>query len=110
MRLFGSAFQAQRKALDIIDRQVRHLTHLVDDLLEVSRITRGKVRLRMERIELARPLNDAIEAAQPLMQESAHTLTVSLAAEPLYLLGDPTRITQVILNLLNNAAKFTARG
>lgn len=110
MRLYGSASPEQRKALDIIDRQVRHLTHLVDDLLEVSRITQGKVRLRLEHIALARPLNDAIETVRPLMQASAHTLTVSLPAEPLYLMGDPTRITQVILNLLNNAAKFTPSG
>ena len=110
MRLQGSASPEQTTARDIIDRQARHLTRLVDDLLEVSRITRGKVQLRMERVALVVPLNDAIEAVHPLMQSSAHTLTVSLPCEPIYLVGDPTRITQVVLNLLNNAAKFTPHG
>ena len=110
IRLQGSASPELSTARDIIDRQARHLTRLVDDLLEVSRITRGKLQLRMERVALAMPLNDAIEAVQPLVDSLTHSLTVSLPSESLYLMGDPTRITQVILNLLNNAAKFTPRG
>jgi PAS domain S-box-containing protein len=110
MRLQGCASAEQSTARDIIDRQARHLTRLVDDLLEVSRITRGKLQLRMERVALTAPLNDAVEAVQPLMRSFAHTLTVSLPSEPIYLVGDPTRITQVVLNLLNNAAKFTPHG
>jgi PAS domain S-box-containing protein len=110
MRLHGRAPPEHTMARDVIDRQARHLTRLVDDLLEVSRITRGKVQLRMERVALAAALNDAVEAVHPLMQSLAHTLTVEPPSEALYLLGDSTRITQVVLNLLNNAAKFTPRG
>jgi PAS domain S-box-containing protein len=110
MRLPGTAAAELVTMRDIIDRQVRHLTRLVDDLLEVSRITRGNVQLRTERVSLAGPLNDAIEAVQPLMKSSGHALTVELPVEPIQLVCDPTRITQVVLNLLNNAAKFTPLG
>ncbi len=97
-------------ALLILDRQARHLTRLVDDLLEVSRITRGKVQLRIQRVDLVAPLNDAIEAASPLIKSFDHVLSVDLPPEPIYISCDPTRITQILLNLLNNAAKFTPRG
>jgi PAS domain S-box-containing protein len=110
MRLHDSASREHNTAVDIIDRQARHLTRLVDDLLEVSRITRGKVQLQMERVALAVPLKDAVEAVHPLMDALNHTLTVSLPAETIHLVCDPTRITQVVLNLLNNAAKFTPCG
>lgn len=110
MRRQGCGSVEQSAARDIIDRQARHLTRLVDDLLEVSRITSGKVQLRMERVALATPLNDAVEAVRPLTQSSGHTLTVTIPEEAIFLMGDPTRITQVALNLLNNAAKFTPRG
>jgi signal transduction histidine kinase/ActR/RegA family two-component response regulator len=110
LRLPGTAAAELVTMRDIIDRQVRHLTRLVDDLLEVSRITRGNVQLRTEFVSLAGPINDAIEAVQPLMKSSGHALTVELPVEPIHLVCDPTRITQVVLNLLNNAAKFTPRG
>ena len=97
-------------ALLILDRQVRHLTRLVDDLLEVSRITQGKVQLRIERVDLKAPLHDAIEAAGPLIKSFDHVLSVDLPPETIYISCDPTRITQIVLNLLNNAAKFTPRG
>jgi PAS domain S-box-containing protein len=109
MRLMGPASAEMKTMRDIIDRQVRHLTRLVDDLLEVSRITQGKVQLRTERVSLEVPLNDAIEAARPLIESSGHTLTVEIPPEPIYLVCDPTRVTQIVLNLLNNAAKFTPR-
>jgi PAS domain S-box-containing protein len=110
MRLPGTGAAELVTMRNIIDRQVRHLTRLVDDLLEVSRITRGNVQLRTERVALAGPLNDAVEAVQPLMKSSGHALTVELPSEPIELVCDPTRITQVVLNLLNNAAKFTPQG
>ena len=110
MRLQGTASPELMATRDIIDRQVRHLTRLVDDLLEVSRITQGKVQLRIERVCLETPLNDAIEAVHSLIESSGHSLTLDLASEPIYLECDPTRITQVVLNLLNNAVKFTPRG
>lgn len=110
MRLLGSPSADLTAARGIIDRQTRHLTRLVDDLLEASRITRGRVELRTERVNINVPLNDAIEAVQPLVRAMDHTLTVRLPTVPIYLECDPTRITQIVLNLLNNAAKFTPRG
>jgi PAS domain S-box-containing protein len=95
---------------DVFDRQLQHMTHLVDDLLEVSRITQGKLELRKQRLELARAMQSAMEAAQPTVQASAHHLSVTLPREALYLDADPTRLSQMILNLLNNAAKYTPPG
>ncbi|MFM0128994.1 PAS domain S-box protein [Paraburkholderia sediminicola] len=96
---------------DVFDRQLQHMTHLVDDLLEVSRITQGKLELRKQRrLELARAMQSAMEAARPTVQASAHHLSVTLPREPLYLDADPTRLSQMILNLLNNAAKYTPPG
>jgi PAS domain S-box-containing protein len=97
-------------ARDVFDRQLQHMTHLVDDLLEVSRITQGKLELRKQRLELARAMQSAMEAARPSVQASSHHLSVTLPAEPLYLDADPTRLSQMILNLLNNAAKYTPPG
>ena len=97
-------------ARDVFDRQLQHMTHLVDDLLEVSRITQGKLELRKQRLELARAMQSAMEAARPTVQASSHHLSVTLPREPLYLVADPTRLSQMILNLLNNAAKYTPPG
>ncbi|MEZ0604108.1 PAS domain S-box protein [Paraburkholderia sp. IW21] len=99
-----------RWSRDVFDRQLQHMTHLVDDLLEVSRITQGKLELRKQRLELARAMQSAMEAARPSVQASAHHLSVTLPREPLYLDADPTRLSQMILNLLNNAAKYTPPG
>jgi CheY-like chemotaxis protein/two-component sensor histidine kinase len=95
---------------DIIDRQVRHLTRLVDDLLDLARITRGKVQLRRERIDLGTVLRGALEAARPLIDSLKHTVTLELAPQPLWIDADAMRLTQVVLNLLNNAAKYTPSG
>lgn len=95
---------------DVFERQLQHMTHLVDDLLEVSRITQGKLELRKQRLELARAMQSAMEAARPAVQAASHHLSVTLPSEPLYLDADPTRLSQMILNLLNNAAKYTPAG
>jgi PAS domain S-box-containing protein len=95
---------------DVFSRQLQHMTHLVDDLLEVSRITQGKLELRKQRLELARAMQSAVEAARAIVQASDHRLSVTLSPEPLFLDADPTRISQMILNLLNNAAKYTPPG
>jgi CheY-like chemotaxis protein/nitrogen-specific signal transduction histidine kinase len=97
-------------ARDMIDRQVRQMTRLVDDLLDVSRITQGKVQLRREPIELADVVRSAVEATRPLIEASAHELTVALPPDPLNLDADPARLAQVIANLLSNAAKYTEKG
>ncbi|MCW2286548.1 signal transduction histidine kinase/CheY-like chemotaxis protein [Rhodoblastus acidophilus] len=91
-------------------RQVDHLVRLVDDLLEVARFSRGLIELRRENIELAQAVDDAVSASQPLMAKRHMRLTVALTPEPLPLDADPTRLAQVLSNLLNNAAKFTPPG
>ncbi|MDB6042659.1 MAG: response regulator [Gammaproteobacteria bacterium] len=95
---------------DIIERQVVHLTRLVDDLLDVSRITRGKINLNKEVIELKTLVARTVEIAQPLIEERGHTLTVAVPDRMLAVLGDPTRLTQALGNVLGNAAKYTEGG
>ncbi len=97
-------------ARNVIERQVQHLTRLVDDLLDVSRISRGKINLRKECIKLAHVVADAVEIARPLVEARKHQLTVSQPPEPLWLEADSTRLAQVVANLLNNAAKYTEKG
>ena len=97
-------------ATSIIDRQTEHMTRLVEDLLDVSRITRGKIDLRRERVDLNATLKAAVEANGALIDKAHHTLKVSLPHEPLLVDGDPTRLTQVVTNLLDNAAKYTDPG
>jgi len=97
-------------AQQIIERQVGHLTRLVDDLLDVSRIVRGKVALKMERVELAAVVNQALDMARPLIDAKGHRVAVQLPGQAVYLEGDPVRLAQVLLNLLDNAAKYTSNG
>ena len=94
---------------DIIDRQVNYLTRLTDDLFDVSRITRDKLDLRKEDVQLAEIINGAVESCGPLMNERGHIFTLNMPSEPVYLSGDKIRLTQAIMNLLNNAAKYTPR-
>jgi signal transduction histidine kinase/ActR/RegA family two-component response regulator len=93
-----------------MERQVSHLVRLVDDLLEVSRITRGVIDLQRERIDLATVLRSAIDTSRPAVEAAGHELTVDIPAEPLTVLGDAVRLTQVFANLLTNAAKYTNTG
>ena len=97
-------------ARDIIERQVQHMVRLVDDLLDVSRITLGQVNLKREQLALGAVLGDALEAARPAIEAAGHALDVHLPGEPLLLEGDATRLSQVFQNLLDNAAKYTPRG
>ena len=92
---------------DIIERQVNHLVRLVDDLLDVSRVMRGRVELRKEPVELAIVVARAVETVQPLLEAQKHRLEISMPDEPLVVNGDPVRLTQVIANVLSNAAKYT---
>jgi len=101
---------AAATARDVIERQARHLSRMVDDLLEVGRITHGELQLRKEIIELATAVRWAVEAAQPALDAAGVALAVELPPTPLYLKADATRIVQVLANLLGNAAKFTPRG
>jgi PAS domain S-box-containing protein len=95
---------------ETIERNAQHLSRLVDDLLEVSRITQDKIELRKQRLELAELVEQAVGSVQPLMDARLHELTVSVPLEPVYLNADPTRLIQVLVNLLRNAAKYTPGG
>ena len=95
---------------DVIERQTLHLTRLVDDLLDVSRITRGKLHMQTETIDVNAAVHRALESARPLIDARKHRLALELAPEPLLVNADMTRITQVVINLLNNAAKYTREG
>ena len=98
------------QARNVIDRQVQHLTHIIDDLLDVSRITSGKVQLGNETLHLDNILDRSAEAARPLLDSKRHTLEIKPADRQSWVRGDLTRLTQVFVNLLNNAAKYTPEG
>jgi PAS domain S-box-containing protein len=97
-------------ASEMIDRQVTNLVHLIDDLLEISRITRGKIQLHKELISLSSVLSHAVEAVQPAISEKRHVLNLDLSSDALPVFGDPTRLEQIFVNLLANAAKYTDDG
>jgi len=92
---------------EMMDRQVNHMVRLVDDLMEVSRITRGKIELRRERVDLMDVIRTAIDTSRPIIDRGGHDLTLAIPSEPLTLEADPVRLAQVFSNLLNNAAKYT---
>ncbi len=110
MRLRGIADPTLDQARDIIDRQVNHLAQLVEDLLDVSRITRGKIQLRKERLDLCAVAPLAVETARPLIEGRQHQLSLDLGREPLWVEADPVRLEQIMTNLLTNAAKYTDPG
>ena len=97
-------------ATEVIGRQVTHLTRLVDDLLDISRITSGKIELQLEPVEVADIVARAVESSRQLIADRGHTLEVVLPEQPLWVTGDAVRLSQVFLNLLNNAAKYTPEG
>jgi len=98
------------RAAEVIDRQVEHLTRLVDDLLDVSRISRDKIELRRETVTLADVVAAGADASSPAIHAARHTLRLDLPAEPVWLHADPARLSQVVTNLLNNSARYTPRG
>jgi PAS domain S-box-containing protein len=102
--------QAVARVHEIMERQLGHLVHLVDDLLDVARITRGQIQLKRERIDLAAVLQSAVETSMPQIEAARHHLDLRVPSEPLLLEADATRLTQVVSNLLNNAARYTPRG
>jgi PAS domain S-box-containing protein len=95
------------KAYEMIQRQMRHLVRLIDDLLDVARISTGKIALRTQRIELSALVRDAVEASRPQIEAAGQELSVRIPSAPVILEGDGARLAQVLLNLLNNASKFT---
>jgi PAS domain S-box-containing protein len=99
-----------KQILNMMEEQTHNLVRLIDDLLDVSRVTRGKLELRQQRVALTTIITNAIQTAQPLIQAKGHELALTQAREKLYVHGDPTRLSQVVANLLNNAAKYTPQG
>jgi signal transduction histidine kinase/CheY-like chemotaxis protein len=97
-------------ALTVLTRQVAHMVRLVDDLLDAGRISRGKIALRRERVEVSAVVLNAVDAVRPVCDKHQHELTVALPSEPLFVNADPARLAQIVGNLLNNACKFMARG
>ena len=110
MRLAAGDPAATTRVLDVMERQLGHMVELVDDLLDVARITRGQVELKQARIDLREVIDAAVETAMPVIEDHRHHLRLELAAGPMPLSGDTLRLTQVINNLLNNAAKYTPHG
>src|SRR5437773_1142273 len=103
----GRGDAASVKERSIIERQVAHLRRLVDDLLDVSRITKGKITLQHERVDMNAVVARSLELTQPALEQRARSIEVDLPGEPLWVVGDAVRLTQVLCNLLGNAAKFT---
>jgi signal transduction histidine kinase len=97
-------------ARDVVERQVTHLAQLVDDLLDVSRITQGKISLKKEPVELGKVIQHSIDTARPLLEARRHHLAVNVSSTPIWVHGDFARLSQVVGNILNNAAKYTAEG
>ncbi len=94
----------------MMERQLGHMVRLIDDLLDLSRITNGKIELRKEQFKLAAAVQDAVETSRPLIEASGHELTLTQPPKPVYVEGDRTRLAQVFANLLNNSARYTERG
>ncbi len=106
MRLGPDSPEAVERGRKMMDRQVAHLVRLIDDLLDISRITRGKVQLRRERVDFADVVAGAVEGSKPVIDAGQHELLISLPDSPVTLEADSFRLTQVLMNLLNNAAKY----
>jgi len=110
MRQLGTQDPRLQEMRDVVDRQTDQLAHIVDDLLDISRISLGKVEFRKEKTDFLTVIGRAVETSRPFIDARGHRLTVSLPPEPLQVEGDVTRLTQVVSNLLHNAAKYTETG
>jgi len=110
LRMTASDDPTAERVCEMMERQVNHMVRLVDDLMEVSRITRGLIELREEETDVATVILSAVETSKPLVEAGEHQLAVSLSPEPIPLRGDSMRLAQVFANLLNNAAKYTDHG
>ncbi len=106
----GGAHDQIEWCMDVINRQVKHLARLIDDLLDVARVTQGKIRLRKERLDVAQILRSAVESARPLIESRQHKLSVAIVPDTLPAEADPVRLEQIVTNLLTNAAKYTQNG
>jgi PAS domain S-box-containing protein len=110
LRLQRDQSGLQKQACAIIERQIGQLVHLVDDLLEVSRISTGRIHLERERLDMRAIVECGVETVRPLIEQRRHAITVRLPPSPIWIDGDSTRLEQVVVNLVNNAAKYTDEG
>jgi signal transduction histidine kinase len=110
MQLTSHDVSAVKRARTMMERQLGHLVRLIDDLLDVSRITQGVLELRPERVDLSSVIASAVDTIRPLIDAAGHRLVIHLPRDPVYLEADPIRLAQVFANLLNNAAKYTPEG
>jgi signal transduction histidine kinase/CheY-like chemotaxis protein len=110
LRLAAHDQGAAARVQEMLERQVNHLVRLVDDLMEVARVTRGRIELRREPVDLGAMLRSAVETSRPLIEAARHELRLDLPEAPVTLIADPVRLAQVVANLLNNAAKYTEEG
>lgn len=110
LRLAANRDSATEQVCDMMDRQVNHMVRLVDDLLEISRITRNRIELKLEDVDLAGVIRSAVETSRPLIDAASHQLEIDVPTAPLFVRGDVVRLSQVLANLLNNAAKYTPDG
>ncbi len=109
IRVAGDNKSMVEQAVGVMERQVQQMVRLVDDLMDVSRIIHGKLQFHTERIELAAAVRNAVETSLPVIEAAGHELTVTIPSEPIVFHGDLARLTQVFLNLLNNAARYAPR-
>ena len=110
MNLISEPSPQFQQVQGLIERQVTHMVRLVDDLMDMSRITQGKIELRRERLDVAAVVQTAVETSRPIVDAGKHSLNVTLAPQPVEVIGDLTRLAQVIANLVNNSAKYTPEG
>jgi PAS domain S-box-containing protein len=110
IRLASNDSAAIDRARAMMERQLSHMVRLIDDLLDLSRMNTGKIALHKERIDLGTVVQDAVDAARPLIESAGHHFTIKLSPRPIFIDGDRTRLSQVFANLLNNSAKYTERG
>jgi signal transduction histidine kinase len=110
MKLIGAGSERQHNIHQMMDRQIRHLAHLIEDLLDISRITEGKIKLRKQHMSVKSALAGAVEISMPLIEKNRHKLELEAPESDLYLQADTHRVVQVVSNILNNAAKYTPAG
>jgi len=110
LKMSGGDSEACTRVLGMMDRQLAQMVRIVDDLLDVSRFSRGRIELRTERVELSVVVRSAVETSQPMVEEAGHELVVEVPPDPVVVVADVTRLSQVLANLINNAAKYTPRG
>src|SRR5262249_18283133 len=110
MQRVGPDDPLQLEMRSMIGRQAQRLTRIADDMLDISRVTRGRLAVRSDVIDVADLIRDAVEASVPMIEEAEHSLVVEAASEALFIKGDRERLIQVLFNLVNNAARFTPKG